>query len=160
LKPATILFICSGNYCRSPLAEGVARLRLQQAGYSRQIVTRSAGTLREYEGLPPAPLILEVLREVGADGPHHPPHQITPAEIQQADLILGVAQHHVDWIAEHYPVARARTFLLSDLIAEQWDVADPGVQGLDPLRACRDTIDCVITQGLPEMVRRTLEVKP
>ncbi len=154
MKPATVLFICSGNYCRSPLAEGLARLRLQQAGTGRHIVTRSAGTQPDYEGQPTARLIVEVLREVGADGPQHPPHQITPAEIQDADLILGVAQHHVNWIAQHYPEARARTLLLSDLIGEQWDVTDPGVQELDPLRACRDTIDRVITSGLPDMIRR------
>ena len=41
----TILFVCSGNYCRSPLAEGLARLRLKQAGYDGQFITRSAGTL-------------------------------------------------------------------------------------------------------------------
>lgn len=149
-----ILFVCSGNYCRSPLAEGIARLRLKQAGYSEQIMARSAGTLAEYKGQPPAPMILAVLREVGADGQHNPPHQITSEEIEQADLILGVAQEHLDWIAQHYPEAIPRTFLVSDLIGERWDVLDPGVQELIPLRQCRDTIDRVITQGLPEMIKR------
>ena len=150
----TILFVCSGNYCRSPLAEGLARLRLKQAGYDGQFRTRSAGTLPEYEGQPRAPLILEVLREIGADGQANPPHQITPAEIEQAAVIFGVAQEHLDWIAQHYPAAASRTFLLSDLIGERWDVLDPGVQELEPLRECRDTIDRVITTGLPEMIRR------
>jgi protein-tyrosine-phosphatase len=150
----TILFVCSGNYCRSPLAEGLARLRLKQAGYDGQFMVRSAGTLPEYEGQPSAPLILEVLNEVGADGQFNPPHQITSAEIEQADLIVGIAQHHLDWIGDHYPAASSRTFLLSDLIGERWDVIDPGVQGLEPLRACRNTIDRVITGGLSELVRR------
>lgn len=154
----TILFVCSGNYCRSPLAEGLARLRLKQAGYDGQFVTRSAGTLPEYEGQPAAPLILEVLREVGAAGQFNPPHQITADEIGQADLILGIAQQHLDWIGEHYPAAAARTFLLSDLIGERWDVIDPGVQELDPLRVCRNTIDRVIFNGLPELVRRASEM--
>ena len=154
----TILFVCSGNYCRSPLAEGLARLRLKQAGYEGQYVTRSAGTLPEYAGQPAAPLILETLREIGADGPFNPPHQITAAEIAQADLILGVAQQHLDWIGHHYPAASLRTVLLSDLIGERWDVLDPGVQALEPLRVCRNTIDRVISNGLPELVRRAMEV--
>ena len=154
----TILFVCSGNYCRSPLAEGLARLRLKQAGYDGQFVTRSAGTLPEYEGQPAAPLILDVLHEVGADGPFNPPHQITADEIAQADLILGIAQHHLDWIGDHYPAASPRTCLLSDLIGERWDVIDPGVQELEPLRVCRNTIDRVISNGLPELVRRATEV--
>jgi protein-tyrosine phosphatase len=150
----TILFVCSGNYCRSPLAEGLARLRLKWAGYDTQFLTRSAGTLPEYEGQPRAPLILEVLREIGADGQAYPPHQITPGEIEQAAVILGVAQEHLDWISQHYPAAASRTFLLSDLIGERWDVHDPGVQELESLRECRDMIDRVITTGLQEMIRR------
>ncbi len=154
----TILFVCSGNYCRSPLAEGLARLRLKQAGHDGRFVTRSAGTLPEYEGQPAAPLILEVLREVGAARQFNPPHQITADEIEQADLILGIAQQHLAWIGEHYPAAVARTCLLSDLIGERWDVIDPGVQELDPLRVCRNTIDRVISTGLPELVRRASEM--
>jgi protein arginine phosphatase len=150
----TILFVCSGNYCRSPLAEGLARLRLQQAGYDGQIRTRSAGTRSVYEGQPPAPLIQEVLREIGAEGQANPPHQIRPDEIEQAAAIFGVAQEHLDWIAQHYPAAASRTFLLSELSGERWDVFDPGVQELDPLRACRDSIDRIITTGLLEMIRR------
>jgi protein-tyrosine phosphatase len=150
----TILFVCSGNYCRSPLAEGLARLRLKQTGYDGQFVTRSAGTLPEYAGQPAAPLILETLREVGAEGQFNPPHQITVDEIEQADLILGIAQHHLDWIDQHYPAASPRTIVLSDVIGEQWDVIDPGVQELKPLRVCRNTIDRVISNGLPELVRR------
>ncbi len=150
----TILFVCSGNYCRSPLAEGLARLRLKQAGYDGQYLARSAGTRSVYEGQPSAPLIQEVLCEIGAEGQVNPPHQITPDEIEQAAVIFGVAQEHLDWIAQHYPLAAARTFLLSELIGERWDVFDPGVQELGALRECRAAIDRIISTGLPEMVRR------
>ena len=150
----TILFVCSGNYCLSPLAEGLARLRLGQAGYDSQFSISSAGTLPDYEGQPSAPLILEVLREIGATGQANPPHQIRLDEIEQAAVIIGVAQEHLDWITLHYPAASLHAFLLSGLIGEHWDVPDPGVQKLDPLRACRDTIDRVITTGLPELLRR------
>jgi protein-tyrosine-phosphatase len=141
------------------LAEGLARLRLKQAGYDRQFDVRSAGTLPAYEGQPRAPLILEVLHEIGADGQADPPHQITPDEIEQAAVIFGMAQEHLAWIAQHHPAAATRTFLLSDLIGECWDVADPGVQELIPLRECRDTIDRVITTGLQEMIRRASAVR-
>ncbi len=150
----TILFVCSGNYCRSPLAEGLARLRLKQAGYGEPFSIRSAGTLPDYAGQSSAPLILEVLHEIGADGPANPPHQVAPAEIEQAAAIFGVAQEHLDWIAQHYPEAAPRTFLLSDLVSEHWDVRDPGVQQLEPLRECRDAIDRVITTGLPTLIQR------
>ena len=94
----TILFVCSGNYCRSPLAEGLARLRLKQAGYDTSFSTRSAGTLPEYEGRPRAPLIQEVLREIGAEGQANPPHRITPGESEQAVVIFG----HADFPASRH----------------------------------------------------------
>ncbi len=150
----TIFFVCSGNYCRSPLAEGLARLRLQQTGQGGEFLVRSAGTLPEYEGQPPAALIQEVLREICAEGQVNPPHQITPNEIEQAAVIFGVAQEHLDWIAQHYPAAAAHMFLLSELIGERWDVIDPGVQELGALRECRNSIDRVVSTGLPEMIRR------
>ena len=150
----TILFVCSGNYCRSPLAEGLARLRLKQAGYAEQFSVSSAGTLPAYEGQPCAPLITEVLHEVGAAGQARPPHQITPSEIDQATVLVCSAQEHLDWLAQHYPSASARAMLLSEINGERWDVHDPGVQELTPLRECRDTIDRVIRTGLPELIRR------
>ncbi len=150
----TILFVCSGNYCRSPLAEGLARLRLKEAGYGEQFNVRSAGTLPAYEGQPRAPLISEALGEIGAEEQAAPPHQIKPDEIKRAAVIVCVAQEHLDWIVQHYPDAAARTFLLSDLIGERWDVRDPGVQELIPLRECRDTIDHVLRTGLPKLIRR------
>ena len=150
----TILFVCSGNYCRSPLAEGLARLRLKQAGYGAQFNVRSAGTLPTYEGHPRAPLIAEVLHEIGAEEQTAPPHQITPEEIHQAAVIVCIAQEHLDWIAQHHPTVSARTLLLSELVGGYWDVRDPGVQESIPLRECRDAIDRVIRAGLPELIRR------
>jgi protein-tyrosine-phosphatase len=151
---STILFLCSGNYCRSAMAEGIARLRLRQAGYEGTFQVASAGTLDVYEGQPPAPCVLEVLRELGANGQQRPPHQISAHEVVQADLILGVSQEHVDWIAQNYPAAAQRTCLLTDLIGESRGITDPGLQELPPLRECRDTLDRVISAGLDELVRR------
>jgi protein-tyrosine-phosphatase len=150
----TVLFVCSGNYCRSPMAEALARKHLRLAGYDSRIAACSAGTRDVYAGQPPAPLVVEVLRERDSDGPTRHPHLITSDEIAQADLILGVAGEHVEWLAQNYPEAAARTYLLTDLIGEAWDMIDPGVQALDPLRQCAGTIEQVITSGLSEMIQR------
>ena len=150
----TVLFVCSGNYCRSPMAEALARKHLRLAGYDSQIAVGSAGTRDVYAGQPSAPLVVEVLRERDSGGTAQPPHLITADEIAQADLILGIAGEHVEWLARNYPEAAARTYLLTDLIGEAWDIIDPGVQALAPLRQCADTIERVIATGLGEMILR------
>jgi hypothetical protein len=79
---------------------------------------------------------------------------VTPDEIAQASVIFGVAHEHLDWVARHYPEASARTYLLTDLIGAVWDIDDPGLQDLEPLRGCRDAIDRVIIAGLNILIDR------
>lgn len=150
----TVLILCTGNYCRSPLAEALTRFRLQQANIDQSISVGSAGITANYAGFPPARRVIEVLAELGITGSIRRPHRVQPDEITTARLILGVAREHVDWIKHNYPAASDRTSLLTNLIGETWDIFDPGVHDLNLLRTCRDTIDRVIVQGLPELIRR------
>jgi len=151
----TILFVCSGNYCRSPLAEGLARYLLARRGLADPFDVISAGTLDVYHGRPPAPGVVHVLRELGAPGPQQPPHQVTAGEVARAHLILGVAREHVDWLAQHYPEAAGRTGLLAGLIGEDWDLIDPGRQDLAALRATRNVIYNVLRHGLDQLILRS-----
>jgi len=144
----TILCICAGNYCRSPIAEGLLRRAVKHNGHASQIVVRLAGTRDVYNGQPPAPLIVQVVRERGGDLNGYRPHQVTPGEIEQANLILAMAQEHADYIVEHYPQAELRTMLLSQVVGQPADVPDPGVQEIIALDWCADIIECYITQGL------------
>ena len=154
--PKTILCICSGNYCRSPMAEGLLRREVARNGHAGQIVVRSAGTTNYYEGQPPAPLVVQVVKERGGDLNGYHPHQITPQDVAQADLILAIAQEHVDYIAEHFSEAAPRTLLLSQLVGQHADVPDPGVQETGALDWCADLIERYITKGYSEILRRVI----
>jgi protein-tyrosine phosphatase len=154
--PKTILCICSGNYCRSPMAEGLLRREIARNGHAGQIVVRSAGTTSYYEGQPPAPLVVQIVKERGGDLNGYHPRQLTPQDIAQADLILAIAQEHVDYIAEHFPAALPRALLLSQLIGQHADVPDPGVQEIGALDGCADLIERYITQGYSEILRRVI----
>jgi protein-tyrosine-phosphatase len=130
------------------------RREVKLNGHASRIVVRSAGTRDVYNGQPPAPLIVQVVRERGGDLNGYRPHQVTPGEIEQANLILAMAQEHADYIVEHYPQAALRTMLLSQVVGQHADVPDPGVQEIIALDWCADIIERYITQGYREIVRR------
>jgi protein-tyrosine phosphatase len=153
----TILCLCSGNYCRSPIAEGLLRREIGRNGHAGQIIVRSAGTTDDYNGEPPAPLVMQVVTERGGDLNGYSPHQVTPGEIAQADLILAMAQEHADYVAAYFLEAKGRTMLLSQLIGQHADVLDPGVQELVALSRCADIIERYITQGYAEILRRVID---
>lgn len=156
MTPKTILCICSGNYCRSPIAEGLLWREIERDGRAEQIVVRSAGTSGHYRGEPSSPLVAQVVMERGGSLDGHRPHKVMPEEIVQADLILAMAQEHVDYITEHFPDAAPRTMLLSQAVGQHADVPDPGVQELGALRWCADIIERYITQGYAEILRRVM----
>ena len=60
-----VLFVCLGNICRSPMAEGIMRHKLQSRGLDDRFFVDSAGTADEHAGEPPGPRTVEVLASRG-----------------------------------------------------------------------------------------------
>ena len=149
----TILCLCNGNYCRSPMAEGLLRKQLEAHGHSLFRVT-SAGTTRVHEGKPPALPVIQAIRQRAAPDFTYTPHHITPDEVAQADLILAIAAEHREWIAEHYPDARLRTMLLSEAIDQSFDVPDPSVEKTVTTEEIADLIERCIREGMATIVAR------
>lgn len=107
----TILTVCTGNVCRSPVAE------LQLSAALRDIPgvrVASAGTQALVgRGVPPT--TLAVGREYGLDASEHRARQVTEDHIREADLILAMARDHRRAIVEAVPGAVRRTFTLREL---------------------------------------------
>jgi len=158
--PATILCLCSGNYCRSPLAEGFLRASLAAHDNSRHFRVVSAGTTRHYEGQPPAPWIVELVRERAQRDFTHTPHRVTSNEVAEADLILAMAGEHREWIADHYPEALARTMLLSEAIGQAFDIPDPGDDDTVTVEQTADLIERCVRGGLDAITARARATRP
>ena len=82
----TILFVCTGNVCRSPMAEGILRQAVQGRGNYRVI---SAG-LGAMEGQPPSAYAVQAVRELGIDISSQRSRMLTPELVQDADFIFGM----------------------------------------------------------------------
>jgi protein-tyrosine phosphatase len=118
-----ILFVCSGNSCRSPMAEGLLRLKLP-SGLQGDVVIASAGTLG-IEGMPAARNSVEIVQEMGGDISQHRSQGLTDELVENADLILAMAHEHVDYLHENFPQYRENVFLLKRFARDNNDAASP-----------------------------------
>src|SRR5438128_5316965 len=145
----TILFVCTGNVCRSPMAEGILRLALQGRGDYRVI---SAG-LGAMEGQPPSPYAVQAVRELGIDISAQRSRMLTPELVQQADFIFGMTHSHIDTVMLLYPHAAEKTFMLREfdetLDLFEKDISDPIGGSYDVYLSCRDQIE----QGIVSLLR-------
>ncbi|MCI1675866.1 MAG: low molecular weight phosphotyrosine protein phosphatase [Ancrocorticia sp.] len=89
----TVLIVCTGNICRSPMGEVVLRDSLLRAGLDRYSVA-SCGTSSEEQGNPIYPPAARVLRAAGYSVPPHRAHRGTDEELGSAGLILAMTEGH------------------------------------------------------------------
>jgi RpiB/LacA/LacB family sugar-phosphate isomerase len=136
----TILFICTGNICRSPMAEGLFR---RAAGGRGDFRVLSAG-LGAANGQPPTPHAVAAMRELGIDISGHRSRMLTADLARQADYIFGMTHGHVDTIALLYPPATEKTFLLREFDETpdpfEKDISDPIGSSYEVYVNCRDQI--------------------
>src|ERR1044071_3007814 len=121
----TILFVCTGNVCRSPMAEGILRHALQDRG-SYRVMSAGLGAI---DGQPPSPYAVQAVRELGINISGQRSRMLTPDLVQQADFILGMTHSHIDTVGMLYPHAIEKTFLLREfdetLDIYEKDISDP-----------------------------------
>lgn len=85
-----ILFVCLGNICRSPLAEGILSHRVDAAGLSAAVSVESAGTASWHTGKTPDPRSIAVAARNGIDLTSQRARQVAPADFETFDMILAM----------------------------------------------------------------------
>jgi RpiB/LacA/LacB family sugar-phosphate isomerase len=145
----TILFLCTGNVCRSPMAEGLFRHAVKGRGDFRVL---SAG-LGALDGQPPTHHSVQAMKEIGIDISHQRSRALTTEMVRSADYIFGMTHSHVDTVALLYPPMAEKTFLLREfddsLESYEKDISDPIGSPYPVYVACRDQIE----QGIATLLK-------
>lgn len=90
-----ILFVCTANICRSPMAEGVFRTLARNAGLEPAFSIASAGTANIHVGEPPTPAAIEAAARRGYDIAEQRARQVTKEDIVRADYVLAMDRSHM-----------------------------------------------------------------
>jgi protein-tyrosine-phosphatase len=118
-----ILFVCSANACRSPMAEGFARKLLDDNGISG--VTVDSAGLDAFEGTPPTEETIEVMKSRGVDITSHRSKSFNP-DLGKNDMILTMTKSQKERILAEHPTLAGRVFILDEYARNKpEDIPDP-----------------------------------
>lgn len=153
-KDFSILMVCTGNICRSPMAEGILRRELETAGAAGFRVA-SAG-VAAMPGLPASTHAVMACAEIGIDISGHRSQPLTRRLVKDSDLVLTMEIHHWYAVREAAPDETKKIHLLSRYAAGSEASAPLGVDDpiggdLEEYRSALSTIRTYVRDALPRI---------
>ena len=139
-----ILFVCHGNICRSPMAEYVMKYLVEQAQLTDQYMIASAATSTEEIGNPVYPPARRKLAEHGISCNGHAARQMTRADYQLYDLLIGMDSanlRNMTRIAGGDPEGKIRPLLYDKDVADPWYTGNFEATWQDVLRGCQALLE-------------------
>lgn len=138
-----VLFICTGNICRSPIAAGLLRRALQRDGPTAPTIEVDSAGVSPAEVNVPAEAI-EIMQGYGVDLASHHPKALSPELVEWADLILAMSQDHSRTILRRFADAEGKTFTLTEFVGHQGDIPDPFGYGKFTYESCAIALDKLV----------------
>lgn len=139
-----ILLLCTGNICRSPMAEGLMRELLPH----HEIY--SAG-LCALDGAAADPIAVEIMWQAGIDISAHRARNLSSWMMREADLVFTMDHAQLEFVTQRFPAASTKLARLGDSCAA--DIPDPYRQGLPAFQHAYCLIERAVQRRLPQLAR-------
>lgn len=141
-----VLFVCTANICRSPVAQAILRERLKE-GWT----VTSAGTWAT-EGRGAAENSRLVLAERGIDLDDHRSQMIDEEMVASADLVLCMETGHAEALRTEFSHYADKIFMLSEMVGKQFSIADPYGEPKEAYERMAREVEELIDEGLPLII--------
>jgi len=155
-KPYTILFVCTANLCRSPMAEGILRQQVSSNELKDRLTVMSAGGAAA-DGQQASSYAQEVCAEAGIDVSCHRSQPVTRGLLRKSDLVLVMTPSHKREIEEMNPAYRGKTFLLREYGRGRRSGTDLSID--DPYGGTKETYEVCFLRIEREVQRILPELK-
>jgi protein-tyrosine-phosphatase len=145
-----ILFVCTANVCRSPMAAGILNRELSARGLDSEFLAESAGIWGK-GGLPVVPEVMKIMGERGIDVSNHQSRIITEEIIDEANLILTMERSHKEAIYAEFPGKQLNLYLISELMGKKFNIEDPINKPYEVFTETADTLTYLISTNLDKI---------
>jgi protein-tyrosine phosphatase len=112
---ASVLLVCTGNICRTPMAEGFLREHLHARSPGETIAVGSCGVIA-VDGNPPTPEAVRAAGERDVDIAAQRARRLSTPLVERSDLVIAMSQEHVAEVVRLVPSAVSKTFTLKELL--------------------------------------------
>ncbi len=149
----TILFVCTANICRSPMAAALMRQRIAELGLNGQVEVQSAGIWAR-EGEPASQGAALALEQRGISLAEHRSTAMSAALLERASIVLVMEETHRRFLFHLDPKHLNKVFLLTEMMGRSEEIADPYGGSPEEYAATADKLDRLITAALPRILKR------
>lgn len=144
-----IVFVCTGNTCRSPMAEGITRTLAAEMNVDVEIA--SAGLFAAY-GAKPTTQAVNAVQDI-VDISKHESQPLTMSLVNNADLVIGMTEDHKTVLLRQFPFEMQKIKTLAEWGGSAGDVADPFGSSQEVYNQCSEQIYNLVKSGLESITK-------